>query len=128
MSDIERFDRELLKGNTDTMVLALLAECGPMHGYDLAKEMRRRAGSSLRLGQGVLYPVLHRLERRGLLQGEWEQRVGSPSRKRYRITNGPGGAPPQAHPVARIRRGDGTHPRAADGASRWMRSIASSTP
>ncbi len=87
MSDIERFDRELLKGTTDTIVLALLAEEGPMHGYDLAKEMRRRAGNSLRLGQGVLYPILHRLERRGLIQGQWEPRVGSPSRKRYRITD-----------------------------------------
>lgn len=86
MGDIERFDRELLKGNTTTIVLALLAECGPMHGYDLAKEMRRRGGEPLRLGQGVLYPILHRLERQGLVSGEWEPRIGSPSRKRYTLT------------------------------------------
>lgn len=85
MSDVKRFDRELLKGNTTTIVLALLAE-GPLHGYDLAKAMRRRAGESLTLGQAVLYPILHRLERQGLIQGEWEPRIGSPSRKRYSIT------------------------------------------
>lgn len=80
-----RFDRELLKGNTATVVLAILAE-GPLHGYQIAKEMRRRSDDALQLGQGVLYPILHRLEDRGLIRGEWEQQTGTPSRKRYAIT------------------------------------------
>jgi PadR family transcriptional regulator PadR len=80
-----RFDRELLKGNTATVVLAILAE-GPLHGYQIAKEMRRRSDDALQLGQGVLYPILHRLEDRGLILGEWEQSTGTPSRKRYAIT------------------------------------------
>jgi PadR family transcriptional regulator PadR len=80
-----RFDRELLKGNTATVVLAILDE-GPLHGYQIAKEMARRSDDALRLGQGVLYPILHRLEDRGLVRGEWEQSVGTPSRKRYAIT------------------------------------------
>ena len=81
----QRFDRELLKGNTATVVLAILAE-GALHGYQIAKEMRRRSDEALQLGQGVLYPILHRLEDRGLIRGEWEQRTGTPSRKRYSIT------------------------------------------
>lgn len=81
-----RFDRELLKGNTATVVLAILDE-GPLHGYQIAKEMRRRSGEALELGQGVLYPILHRLEDRGLVEGEWEQSTGTPSRKRYVITS-----------------------------------------
>ena len=80
-----RFDRELLKGNTGTVVLAILAE-GPLHGYQIAKEMRSRSDEALRLGQGVLYPILHRLEDRALIAGEWEQSTGTPSRKRYSIT------------------------------------------
>jgi len=80
-----RFDRELLKGNTATVVLAILAE-GPLHGYQIAKVMRQRSDGALQLGQGVLYPILHRLEDRGLIAGEWEQRTGTPSRKRYAIT------------------------------------------
>src|SRR6476619_2476352 len=80
-----RFDRELLKGSTGTVVLAILAE-GPLHGYQIAKEMRRRSDDALQLGQGVLYPILHRLEDRGLIRGEWEQSTGTPSRKRYSIT------------------------------------------
>jgi PadR family transcriptional regulator PadR len=80
-----RFDRELLKGNTATIVLAILDE-GPLHGYQIAKEMKRRSEDALTLGQGVLYPILHRLEDRGLIAGEWEQSTGTPSRKRYAIT------------------------------------------
>jgi DNA-binding PadR family transcriptional regulator len=80
-----RFNRELLKGNTGTIVLAILSE-GPLHGYEIAKEMRRRSDDALRLGQGVLYPILHRLEAQGLIAGEWEQNNGTPSRRRYVIT------------------------------------------
>jgi PadR family transcriptional regulator PadR len=80
-----RFDRELLKGSTGTVVLAILAE-GQLHGYQIAKEMRRLSDEALQLGQGVLYPILHRLEDRGLIRGEWEQSTGTPSRKRYAIT------------------------------------------
>jgi transcriptional regulator len=80
-----RFDRELLKGNTATVVLAILDE-GPLHGYQIAKEMRARSDDALQLGQGVLYPILHRMEDRGLIAGEWEQSTGTPSRKRYSIT------------------------------------------
>jgi len=85
MTATSRFDRELLKGNTATVVLAILGE-GPLHGYQIAKEMQRRTDDALKLGQGVLYPILHRLEDRGLISGEWEQSVGTPSRKRYAIT------------------------------------------
>ena len=81
----ERFDKELLKGNTATAVLAILAD-GPLHGYQIAKEMQRRSDDALRLGQGVLYPILHRLEDRDLIAGVWEQSVGTPSRKRYTLT------------------------------------------
>lgn len=80
-----RFDRELLKGNTPTVVLAILAE-GPLHGYQIAKEMRRRSEDALELGSGVLYPILHRMEDRGWIEGAWEQSTGTPSRKRYAIT------------------------------------------
>ena len=45
-----RFDRELLKGNTATVVLAILAE-GQLHGYQIAKEMRRRSDEAANSGR-----------------------------------------------------------------------------
>ncbi|HEY8477008.1 MAG TPA: helix-turn-helix transcriptional regulator [Chloroflexota bacterium] len=80
-----RFRAELVKGTTPSLVLALLAE-RPMHGYELARAIQERSAGALALGQGVLYPTLHRLEREGLIVGSWEARRAGPERRVYRIT------------------------------------------
>jgi PadR family transcriptional regulator PadR len=78
-------ERELLRGNTPTMVLAVLRDA-PRHGYAIAREVNRRTGNALRFKQGTLYPVLHALERDGLIVGEWEHPEGERPRKVYTIT------------------------------------------
>jgi PadR family transcriptional regulator, regulatory protein PadR len=78
-------ERELLRGNTPTMVLAVLKEA-PRHGYAIAREVNRRTGHALKFKQGTLYPVLHALERDGLIAGEWEHPEGERPRKVYSIT------------------------------------------
>ena len=80
-----RFRPELVKGTTPGLVLALLAE-RPMHGYELAKALEERSAGALALGQGVLYPTLHRLEREGLIRGEWLAASAGPERRVYRLT------------------------------------------
>jgi PadR family transcriptional regulator PadR len=82
---MRRVRAELLKGTTPGLVLALLAE-RPMHGYDLAKEIEARSAGALAPGQGTLYPLLHRLEREGLIAGSWEARQGGPERRVYRLS------------------------------------------
>ena len=64
-------ERELLRGNTPTLVLAVLADA-PQHGYGIAREINQRSGDALKCKQGTLYPALHALEREGLILGEWE--------------------------------------------------------
>lgn len=78
-------ERELLKGNTPTLVLAVLRE-GALHGYGIAREIDRRSGSVLKCKEGTLYPVLHALERDGLIAGEWRREEGGRERKIYVIT------------------------------------------
>ncbi len=78
-------ESELLRGNTPTLVLAALAE-GPQHGYAIAQEINKRTGNSLRFKQGTLYPVLHTLEREGLVTGEWRHDTGERPRLVYAIT------------------------------------------
>src|SRR5689334_2147305 len=78
-------DRELLKGNTPTLVLAVLKDA-PLHGYGIAREIERRSDNALKFKEGTLYPALHGLEREGLICGEWEQENGGRNRKVYRIT------------------------------------------
>ncbi len=78
--------RELLKGSTPSLILAVLADA-PRHGYGIAREIERRSGAALKLGEGSLYPALYALEREGLVSGNWETPArGGPARKVYTIT------------------------------------------
>jgi PadR family transcriptional regulator len=78
-------ERELLKGNTPTLVLAVLRD-GPLHGYGIAREIERRSENALRCKEGTLYPALHALERDGLVAGEWRREPGGRERKVYVLT------------------------------------------
>jgi PadR family transcriptional regulator len=80
-----RFDKQLLKGNTDTLVLALLATA-PSHGYELAERLRRRSQDIFQLGQGTLYPLLYKLEAKAWIEGTWEASDSGRRRRVYRIT------------------------------------------
>jgi DNA-binding PadR family transcriptional regulator len=65
------------------LVLALL-EPGPLYGYEIAQRARRRG--RLRWEEGTLYPLLHRLERDGLLASEWRKAPHGKDRKYYALT------------------------------------------
>lgn len=73
--------KELLKGNTPTLVLSVLRE-GPLHGYGIAREIERLSEKELSLKEGTLYPVLHALERDGWVVSEWS---GEPEGRRSRV-------------------------------------------
>src|SRR5919198_721815 len=73
-------ERELLKGNTPTLVLAVLRD-GPRHGYAIAREIERRSRDALKCKEGTLYPALHALEQQGLIAGEWREEKGGRQRK-----------------------------------------------
>ena len=79
------FSRELKKGSTELLILALL-EPRPRHGYDLAKLIEARSGGRLNLRVGSLYPILVRLEDRGLLTGRWVEKPAERRRRFYRLT------------------------------------------
>ena len=62
---------DLLKGAGDLLVLSVLAD-GPQYGYAITKQVAAKSGGAIRLTPGVLYPLLHELERGGLLVSSWE--------------------------------------------------------
>jgi transcriptional regulator len=75
---------ETLRGQLDLLVLAVLAG-GPLHGYGIVAELRRRSGAELDMAEGTLYPALRRLEQEGLLSSSWSD--DAPRRRRvYRLT------------------------------------------
>jgi PadR family transcriptional regulator PadR len=76
---------DLKRGSMATLILTVL-RAGPLHGYQLAREIERRSEGYFECKEGTLYPALHKLERDGLLQGEWQQ-VGEQRRRRtYALT------------------------------------------
>jgi len=67
------------------LILALLEE-RPMHGYTIAKSMADRSGGVLEYHAASLYPVLYKLEERGLIQGRWLEKAGERRRRFYKPT------------------------------------------
>jgi transcriptional regulator len=78
-------DRERKKGASEMLVLALL-EDGDRHGYEIARRIGERSEGALRYGAASLYPLLYRLERRGLIDGRWVEKAGQRRRRFYRLT------------------------------------------
>ena len=60
----------LLKGTLDLLVLKALS-WGPMHGYGIASWLEKRTAGALGVEDSALYQALHRMEGRGLVEGEW---------------------------------------------------------
>jgi DNA-binding PadR family transcriptional regulator len=80
--------RELLqikRGSAEVAVLAVL-ERGPLHGYEIAKQIEARSHGELRFDVASLYPLLYRLEERGLVKGSWEETPRGRRRCCYRLT------------------------------------------
>ena len=76
---------DLFTGSLDLLVLKAVS-WGPMHGYAIARWIRDSTDGSLLVRDGVLYPVLHRLEKRGLLDEEWGLTETNREGKFHRLT------------------------------------------
>lgn len=79
------YGRELLKGNTDSLLLCLISR-EPTYGYQIVKELEARSNGYFRFKEGTLYPALHRLEREGLIEGKWQILANGQQRRYYYIT------------------------------------------
>ncbi|MFZ0637244.1 MAG: PadR family transcriptional regulator [Candidatus Acidiferrales bacterium] len=78
-------DHEWKKGSAELLILSLL-EDQPRHGYDIGKLIETRSGGSLRFHIASLYPLLYRLENRGLIHGRWVEKPNQRRRRYYRLT------------------------------------------
>lgn len=78
-------NKDLVAASSTPLVLAILAE-GDSYGYAILKRVRDLSGGELEWTDGMLYPVLHRLERSGLIEAEWEKTDSGRRRKYYRVT------------------------------------------
>jgi transcriptional regulator len=79
------FDRELRKGTTPFLILALL-EIEPRHGYEISRRIELQSRGVLRVHAASLYPLLNRMEKRGWIIGRWVEKPGERRRRFYRLT------------------------------------------
>src|SRR6266853_5412205 len=73
------------KGSAELLVLAQL-EGRPRHGYEIGIEIERRSEGAVSFQVASLYPVLYRLERKGLIAGRWVEAAGQRRRRYYKLT------------------------------------------
>jgi transcriptional regulator len=85
MSPANIDDEALKKGTAELLVLAQLEEQA-RHGYDIALRIAERASGGISFQPASLYPVLYRLEQRGLIAGRWVEKAGQRRRRYYRLT------------------------------------------
>jgi len=78
-------DREVKRGSTEMLILALV-EDRPRHGYEIAKLIEQRSDGVLQFHVASLYPLLYRLENRGLIKGRWVEKAGQRRRRFYKLT------------------------------------------
>jgi len=84
-SNGESPDLGLLQGTLDVMILKALS-WGPMHGFGVAKWIHLTTDDVLQIEDGALYPALHRMEHRGLIDADWDLTENKRRAKYYRLT------------------------------------------
>ncbi|MFC1650820.1 PadR family transcriptional regulator [Candidatus Latescibacterota bacterium] len=77
----------LAKICNEALILSALTE-GPRHGYQIALEIEEESGGMFQFNHGTLYPILHKLEKKGFIRGNWKHPKGERKRKYYILTSG----------------------------------------
>jgi len=78
--------KDLVAASSRPIILSILAQEGESYGYALIQRVRALSKEELNWTDGMLYPVLHRLEREGLIAAEWKAADTGRQRKYYRLT------------------------------------------
>lgn len=76
--------KELVAASSRPLVLSILSE-GDNYGYAMIQRVKELSGGEITWADGMLYPVLHRLEREGLIKAEWRPSETGRKRKYYRL-------------------------------------------
>ena len=80
-----RIDKDLVAASATPLVLGILAD-GDLYGYAILKRVGELSGGSMQWTDGMLYPLLHRLERLGYVDSSWGTSEAGRRRKHYAIT------------------------------------------
>ncbi|MGD8747017.1 MAG: PadR family transcriptional regulator [Balneolaceae bacterium] len=78
--------KELMAASTKPLILTILKR-GESYGYQIIQDVKEFSGGSLEWSDGMLYPVLHKMEKDGMIQSRWEVSDEGRRRKYYSITD-----------------------------------------
>jgi len=77
--------KNLMAASTKPLILSILAS-GEIYGYQIIQNVIEISGGTLEWSEGMLYPVLHRMEKENLIQSQWKISENGRRRKYYRLT------------------------------------------
>ncbi len=77
-------EKQLVAASTEPLILSLLSK-GESYGYELIQEVKRLSGNRISWTDGMLYPVLHRLEANGWIKSRWVEIENGRKRKYYSL-------------------------------------------
>ena len=84
MHNAAMINRDLVAASSRPLVLSILSE-GESYGYEIIQRVKRLSNQELNWTDGMLYPVLHRLEKEGLIKSRWRTAATGRRRKYYAI-------------------------------------------
>lgn len=82
----QTFDSQSLGRRLNELLILSELDRGGMHGYQMAMDIEERSGGYFPFSHGTLYPILHRLEKSGLIAGQWSDPTEGRPRKEYALT------------------------------------------
>src|SRR5580700_7640238 len=77
--------KDMVAASAKPLLLSILAE-RESYGYEIIQKVRELSGGQIEWSDGMLYPVLHRMERDGLIESEWKEADTGRERKYYHLT------------------------------------------
>ncbi|WP_317175395.1 PadR family transcriptional regulator [Psychroserpens luteus] len=79
------YSKELTKGTLQPIILKLIDSRDKMYGYEITQEVKKMTSGKIDISEGALYPILHKLEAKGVLETE-KVYIGKRVRKYYKVT------------------------------------------
>lgn len=83
--DFVEFSKKLIGSTTSTLLLAVIGE-QDRHGYEIVRRVQQLSEGAFQWREGTVYPALHRLEKQGLIVGQWRNVASGRPRRVYAIT------------------------------------------
>jgi len=83
---VKASNKELVGASTSVLILGVLRR-GPTYGYDLVRQINEQADGAFLWQEGTVYPILHKLEKQGLIGSRWRDADSGRKRKYYQLTS-----------------------------------------